>query len=240
MPSWRSSAARRTSSFQWLLPPSMAMSPGTSRSPSVSMASSVGSPWGSMTQTARGVARPVTTPARSVAGTAPSAATAATAFGSWSQTTQRCPARIRRRAMLAPIRPRPTIPISAMRRPPAAARWLPQGVAPRNRVRAALPPPGRQRSVARWIPSPGAVTGSARDPFGPGLRRAACAAVGHGGWRATEARGSIGASPARTLARGISPRRGGGAAAAFPPARCRSPGRTPPSSPCRARTAPAS
>ena len=106
----RARAARRTSSFQNELPPSMTVSPGESKRLSASTAPSVASPEGSMTQTARGASSAATREARPSAAVAPSPASARPGAGSRSCTTQSCPARSSRRTMFPPIRPRPTTP----------------------------------------------------------------------------------------------------------------------------------
>ncbi len=61
MPFGASSRARRTSSFQKVLPPSISVSPGSSRAASSAIAASVAAPAGSMTHTARGVSSARTT-----------------------------------------------------------------------------------------------------------------------------------------------------------------------------------
>src|SRR5829696_1452434 len=88
----------------------MTVSPRESSPESASTAPSVASPEGSMTQTARGTSSAATSPARSSAARAPSAASARPGAGSRSCTTHPCPARISRRTMFPPIRPRPTTP----------------------------------------------------------------------------------------------------------------------------------
>ncbi len=88
----------------------MMMSPGLSRPASAVTVSSVGAPAGSITQTARGAVSPATRPFRSAAGLAPSSASALMASALRSKTTHSWPARIRRRAMLPPMRPNPITP----------------------------------------------------------------------------------------------------------------------------------
>ena len=63
-----------------------------------------------MTHTARGGASDATRSFRLDAPVAPSFAIVATASALRSVTDRVCPARIRRRTMFEPIRPRPTIP----------------------------------------------------------------------------------------------------------------------------------
>src|SRR5690242_4066429 len=111
MPRALSALARRRSSRQKVLPPSMIVSPGDSSSPRRAIVASVASPAGSMTQTARGASRRETTSARSRPAVAPSRASAPAADASWSKATTAWPLRIRRRARLAPMRPSPIIPI---------------------------------------------------------------------------------------------------------------------------------
>src|SRR5579885_945724 len=65
---------------------------------------------GTIIQTARGASSFDTNSANEADGVAPSEATCWTAAALVSNTTQRCPLRMRRRTMLAPIRPRPIIP----------------------------------------------------------------------------------------------------------------------------------
>ena len=69
---------------------------------------------GTISQTARGFASFVTKSASDEAPVAFSAASASTAFGDMSKTTHSWPSFMRRRTMLAPMRPRPIIPSCMM------------------------------------------------------------------------------------------------------------------------------
>src|SRR5471032_1144119 len=90
----------------------MTISPGSSRVPSSLTASSVVSPAGNISQTARGFsASLLTTSASDVAAIAPSLASASRVVAVRENTTQECPAFIRRRDMLPPIFPSPITPI---------------------------------------------------------------------------------------------------------------------------------
>jgi len=71
---------------------------------------SVASPAGTMTHAARGVFRLATNSAVDLDATAPSEASCRTFSGFRSKTAHSCPPRIRRRTMLPPIRPNPTMP----------------------------------------------------------------------------------------------------------------------------------
>src|SRR4051812_42716415 len=87
-PPLRSMAPRRTASFQKLLLPSISTSPEESRPESVTSASSVAAPAGSMIQTARGGASAATSAGRSATACAPSAPSASRAAASRSKATQ--------------------------------------------------------------------------------------------------------------------------------------------------------
>ena len=65
---------------------------------------------GTISQTARGFSSFFIRSANEEALMAPSLARSWTALGNTSKTVQRCPARMSRRTMFAPIRPSPTIP----------------------------------------------------------------------------------------------------------------------------------
>src|SRR6202171_4158693 len=110
MPRSFSALPRRTSSCQNVLPPSMMTSPACISFDSASIVASVILPAGSMIQAVRGLSSLLTKSSRAPAPTAPSAAMAATAFGSLSKTTVECPCFISRRTMLPPIRPKPIMP----------------------------------------------------------------------------------------------------------------------------------
>ena len=90
----------------------MIASPLSSASPTSATVFSVISPAGTITQTERGAFSAETRSWTEEAPWAPSPASAATASGLTSKATISWPSRIRRRAMLAPMRPRPTIPSS--------------------------------------------------------------------------------------------------------------------------------
>src|SRR5579883_1571930 len=92
----------------------MMVSPGCRYSASDCTVCSVGPPAGTMIQTARGALSLLTRSCREEDPTAPSPLRSLTACRLRSETTTWCPPRIRRRVMLAPIRPSPTIP-SCMR-----------------------------------------------------------------------------------------------------------------------------
>src|SRR5581483_7630170 len=89
----------------------MITSPGESTPRSSSIVSSVGLPEGTMIHTARGVCvNFATISASELAPVAPPSTLALTASALRSYATTECPPRIKRVAMLAPMRPRPTIP----------------------------------------------------------------------------------------------------------------------------------
>ena len=75
MPFALSSAWRRTSSWKFVLPPSMIVSPGSRCSSSSAIWASVASPAGTMIQTARGFSSVATMSAMENDAVAPSAAT---------------------------------------------------------------------------------------------------------------------------------------------------------------------
>ena len=90
----------------------MMMSSGSSRPPRCSTVSSVIRPAGSITQTARGFSSSAfTISASDCTAVAPSFASASRGLALASNTTQWCPAFIRRREMLPPMRPSPITPI---------------------------------------------------------------------------------------------------------------------------------
>src|SRR5665213_789217 len=90
----------------------MTMSSGSNRLPRRSTVSSVILPAGNITQTARGLSFNVwTTSSSDATAVAPSFASASRGLALASNTTQVCPAFIRRRDMLPPIFPNPIIPI---------------------------------------------------------------------------------------------------------------------------------
>ena len=68
------------------------------------------SPAGTISHTILGGSSAAASASRLAEPTAPSDANRSTAAGSGSETTQRCPSRISRRAMFDPMRPRPTTP----------------------------------------------------------------------------------------------------------------------------------
>src|SRR5437867_541674 len=105
-----SPCARRTSSWKFEFPPSMMMSPADSSDVSALIVDSVGSPAGTISQTARGEESADTTAASDATPWAPAAAARATASGLRSNATTAWPPRARRVTMLRPIRPRPTKP----------------------------------------------------------------------------------------------------------------------------------
>ena len=99
--------------FQFVLPPSMMMSPGSPRAMSWSIASVVGSPAGTITHMTRGRDWKFLTNSSTVkAATAPCDAFSLIASADLSYAIMRWPRFIRRKTMLPPMRPRPTIPIS--------------------------------------------------------------------------------------------------------------------------------
>src|SRR5882762_8844692 len=102
----------------------MTMSPRSRSSPSRATVRSVMSPAGSMTHTARGFPSGSTRLLRSTLALFPSLTRAAIAAGFWSNTTHWCPPRARRRTMLPPMRPSPTMPSCISLLPMVAA--LPQ------------------------------------------------------------------------------------------------------------------
>src|SRR6266481_7807239 len=110
MPRSFSTLPRRTSSCQNVLPPSMMTSPACISFDSASMVASVILPAGSITQAVRGFSSLLTKSSKAPEPAAPSAASAATAFGSLSYTTVECPCFISRRTILPPIRPKPIMP----------------------------------------------------------------------------------------------------------------------------------
>src|ERR1700726_4910690 len=90
----------------------MTISPGSSRLPSRSTVSSVILPAGNMTHTPRGFSLSVfVTSSSERTAVAPSFASISRGLALASKTTQLCPAFIRRRAMLPPMRPNPMMPI---------------------------------------------------------------------------------------------------------------------------------
>src|ERR1043166_4291948 len=99
------------SSLKKVLPPSMTMSPPERISPSCAIVASVGSPAGSITHTIRGGSSCRVMSSSPLAPAMPASASAATAFGLRSKETTRWPPLARRRAMMTPMRPNPTIPI---------------------------------------------------------------------------------------------------------------------------------
>ena len=111
------------SSFQKVLPPSMSVSPAASRPASSAIAASVAAPAGSMTQTARGAASACTSSPRLAAcRRALARELRAPAPDRGRRPTQAWPCRMSRRAMLAPMRPRPTMPICMVSLSPALRR----------------------------------------------------------------------------------------------------------------------
>ena len=102
-------SARRIPSWWWELPPSMTRSPASIIGARVSSNAST-PPAGIMIQMLRGASRAPSIACGDSAPVAPSATSAATFAGSASYTTQRCPSPMRRRTMLAPMRPRPIMP----------------------------------------------------------------------------------------------------------------------------------
>src|ERR1700681_2294452 len=88
----------------------MMTSPACISFDSASIVASVILPAGSMIQAVRGLSSLLTKSSRAPAPIAPSAAMAATAFGSLSKTTVECPCFISRRTILPPIRPKPIMP----------------------------------------------------------------------------------------------------------------------------------
>src|ERR1700722_4504824 len=88
----------------------MTMSPALSTGLSVCSNEST-APAGTIIHTTRGAGSFATRSVTEDAATAPSAASALTALALKSNATHSCPARIRRRAMFDPMRPRPIIPI---------------------------------------------------------------------------------------------------------------------------------
>src|SRR6478672_6361966 len=111
MPFALSSACRRTSSWKFVFPPSMIVSPGSRCSISSAIWASVASPAGTMIQTARGFSSFSTSSAIEKAAIAPSPAISLVFSGVRLYATTSWPSPSRRRTMLAPIRPRPTNPI---------------------------------------------------------------------------------------------------------------------------------
>src|SRR6478735_91635 len=111
MPWSLSSACRRWSSWKFVFPPSMIVSPGSRCSISSAIWASVASPAGTMIQTARGFSSFSTSSAIEKAAIAPSPAISLVFSGVRLYATTSWPSPSRRRTMLAPIRPRPTNPI---------------------------------------------------------------------------------------------------------------------------------
>src|SRR5918995_4705906 len=98
----------------------MTASPESSSAAIAFTVDSVMWPAGTITQTARGAVSFDASSASEAAPSAPSATSVSIAAGLTSWTTHRCPSRIRRRTMFAPILPRPTIPSSAFALTPSA------------------------------------------------------------------------------------------------------------------------
>src|SRR5947209_12948189 len=109
LPSRRSASAM--AKWKLELPPSMMTSPFSRTSSRVLMVSSVGSPDGSISHTARGGSSAFTRASREPAPSAPSDASLLTEWSLRSHATTSWPCCVRRSVMLAPMRPSPTIPI---------------------------------------------------------------------------------------------------------------------------------
>src|SRR4029450_5162414 len=88
------------------------------REPSSITVFSVAAPAGTITHTVRGLATLAPRPARDADAIAPSDANCFTLSALRSLTTQSCPPRMRRRTMLPPMRPNPTIPSCIFIDPP--------------------------------------------------------------------------------------------------------------------------
>src|SRR5919109_75059 len=111
MPFPSSSAARRTSSCQLVLPPSTIVSPGSTSSDSRSSVCCVGSPAGTINHTVRGGSSLETRSSSEEAPVAPWPSAVDTASSEKSNaTTWWSESRCMRWTMLPPIRPRPTKP----------------------------------------------------------------------------------------------------------------------------------
>src|SRR5215207_8560166 len=111
MPRSCSAAARRTSSCQFVLPPSTIVSPWSMRSASASTVCSVGSPAGTMTHTVRGGSSLETSSSRLETPVAPWPSAALTASSLKSKaTTWLSESRWMRWTMLPPILPSPMNP----------------------------------------------------------------------------------------------------------------------------------
>src|SRR5882762_3391980 len=110
MPLARRPLARRISSLNIELPPSMTMSPACSNVLSSFTPASVTSPAGNISHTAFGVRSLLTRSATDVAPKAPFPTYPATVCGLRSYTTNSCPLRMQRSVMLPPMRPKPTMP----------------------------------------------------------------------------------------------------------------------------------
>src|SRR3954454_18819980 len=112
MPFSASSAPRRMSSCQFVLPPSTIRSPASRSPASCWTVFSVGSPAGTMTHTARGLSSLETRSSRPDAPRAPTPSAVRTASSLKSNaTTSWSESRLMRCTMLPPIFPRPTKPI---------------------------------------------------------------------------------------------------------------------------------
>src|SRR5580704_6332891 len=100
-------------------------SPDSKWSASSAIVESVGGPDGTITHAARGDDSFAARSSSDVAGSAPFAATASRASAERSNATTSCPAFSSRSVMLAPILPRPTIPIFIVVLPCLAVAFLP-------------------------------------------------------------------------------------------------------------------
>src|SRR6266508_2806420 len=141
--------------FQFVLPPSTMMSPGSPSSISLLMVCVVGSPAGTMIHITRGrLSNLATKSSHELAPTAPCDACAWTAAGDRSNATTRWRRLSRRRAMFPPMRPRPIIPSSIATDFPSPLGGEGQGEGSASPSPHRLPDRRRQGAPARaWLPT---------------------------------------------------------------------------------------